>query len=368
MNSKADIQANARGARIYAIDALRGLTVAAMIVVNNAGGKVSYASLQHSEWNGLTLCDMVFPSFLFLVGVSAYISLSKTDFAFSWPTVGKIMRRTLLILLIGWGIHWVEHMCKADFLPFGHLRLTGVLPRIALCYFFVSMIAITCRRQAIPFIAIGLLVVYSAILIWGNGYANDASSILSRFDRAVLGQEHIYVKRPIDPEGLVGTISAVAHTLIGFCIGKVLVSKTAPLGDRLLGVMVIGFGLMLIGWAVAAGLPVNKRIWSPSYVLVSCGLVAMSLAAISYLADVKGLKKPFGIFDVFGVNPLFLYVLSEIASILLGATGAKPHIYRAIMAVLPDPYAASAVYAVALCMVMWLAGYPLYKRKIYIKI
>lgn len=356
------------GQRVYAIDALRGLTVAAMIVVNNAGGKLSYSCLQHSEWNGLTLCDMVFPSFLFLVGLSAYISLSKRGFAFSWPLMGKIVRRTLTILLIGWAIHWIEHVCKADFMPFDRLRLTGVLPRIALCYFFVSVIAITCHRRAIAWIIAGLLVVYSLILIWGEGYANDASNIISRVDHALLGENHIYSKRPIDPEGILGTVSGIAHTLIGFVFGRLLMRKDASLPDRLLNVMVAGFALLLAGWAVGAGLPVNKRVWSPSYVMVSCGLVAMALAAISYAADVKGRKAPFRFFDVFGVNPLFLYVLSEIASILLGTLGAKPAIYGCIVRIVGDPYVASALYSVGLMLAMWCAGYPLYKKKIYIKI
>lgn len=354
--------------RIYAIDALRGLTVAAMIIVNNAGGKQSYPFLQHSEWNGLTLCDMVFPSFLFLVGLSAYISLSKNGFAFSWPTVRRIVRRTLLILLIGWGIHWIEHICKADFLPFGHLRLTGVLPRIALCYFFVSVIAITCRRRAIVCIIIGLLAVYSLILIMGNGFVNDASNIISRVDRALLGENHIYVKRPIDPEGLLGTISGVAHTLIGFSFGRLLMKRDTGLTDRLLSVMSLGFVILLAGWAIATVLPINKRVWSPSYVLVSCGLVSMALAAICYLTDIKGRKAAFRFFDVFGVNPLFLYVLSEIASIVLGASGAKQAVYQVITGVVSDQLVSSALYSVGLMLLMWCAGYPLYKKKIYIKI
>jgi len=368
MGIAADMPAKAKPGRIYAIDAIRGLTVAAMIVVNNAGGKLSYACLQHSEWNGLTLCDMVFPSFLFLVGLSAYISLSKNGFAFSWPLLRKIVRRTLLILLIGWGLHWIEHICKADFMPIDHLRLTGVLPRIALCYFFVSIIAITCHRRAIAWIIVGLLAVYSLILVCGNGFANDASNIISRIDHALLGESHIYTKRPIDPEGLVGTISGVAHTLIGFCFGKILIRRGKPLADSLLLMMVVGFALLLAGWAVATGLPVNKRVWSPSYVLVSCALVAMALAAVCYVTDIKGCKAPFRFFDVFGVNPLFLYVLSEIASIGLGSSGAKPMIYGCIERLAGDPYVSSALYSIGLTLVMWCAGYPLYKKKIYIKI
>ncbi|MCM1451925.1 MAG: heparan-alpha-glucosaminide N-acetyltransferase domain-containing protein [Clostridium sp.] len=355
-------------ARIYAIDALRGLTVAAMIVVNNAGGKQSYACLRHSDWNGLTLCDMVFPSFLFLVGLSTYISFSKTGFAFTSAAVQKILKRTLLILLIGWGIHFIEILCHGETQLWGHLRLTGVLPRIGICYFFTAMLAISVGKKAIYAIIIGLLATYSIILIYGNGYANDFTNIISKIDHAILGEGHIYTKRPIDPEGLLGSISGIAHTLIGFCFGGILIRKGERLDDRLLLSMAVAFGMLLCGWAVAAGLPINKRIWSPSYVLTSCALTAMALSTIGYLTDIKGEKAAFRFFDVFGVNPLFLYVLSELASIALGETGLKGIIYAGIHRIIADPCASSAAYSMLLMMAMWCAGYPLYKKKIYIKI
>lgn len=354
--------------RIYAIDVLRGLTVAAMIMVNNAGGKLSYSCLRHAEWNGMTLCDMVFPSFLFIVGLTAYISLSKTKFVWSSQTFAKILRRTIIILLIGWAIHWIDLMCEGQMWPVANLRLTGVLPRIALCYFAVSILALCCKQRTIYVITIGLLILYSFILIFGNGYANDSTNILAKVDNAILGTSHIYSKRPIDPEGLLGTFSSIAHTLIGFCFGRILIDRSKSLDRRLLDIMVWGFILLLAGLSLSLGMPLNKRIWSPSFVLTSCGLVAMALSAISYATDLNGCKRPFKLFDVFGVNPLFLYVLSELLAIVLSAANAKPVVYNVIFSLFPEPYIASAIYSVLFVAVLWLAGYPLYKKKIYIKI
>ena len=359
--------APAKSPRLYSLDILRGVTVAAMIIVNNAGGKLSYHSLQHSDWNGLTLCDMVFPTFLFIVGISTYISLSKLKFQWSSATFAKIVKRTFYIMLIGWAIHYLEHVCKADFLPFATMRLTGVLPRIALCYFMTSLAALTLSRRTIIAVIVGLLVVYSWIILSFNGYANDESNLLVRIDRFLLGENHLYLKRPVDPEGIASCISAIAHTLIGFCIAPIIFNKR-PLEQRLLHLMVIGFALLRVGTAIEPLMPLNKRIWSPSFTIVTCALATLTLGLISFITDVNGRKKIFKPFDVFGVNPLFLYALSEVAAILISAFGAKPVIYDWISAIVPDPYAASAVYSVLFALVMWCAGYPLYKKKIYIKL
>ena len=136
--------------RLLSLDALRGITVAGMILVNNAGGKVSYAPLQHSAWNGLTPCDLVFPFFLFIMGISTYISLNKFNFNVSLQVVTKILKRTFLILCIGWAIGWFDHVCEGDFLPFVHLRIPGVLQRIALCYCVISFTALFMNHKFIP--------------------------------------------------------------------------------------------------------------------------------------------------------------------------------------------------------------------------
>lgn len=353
--------------RLLSLDVLRGITVVGMILVNNSGGKLSYDSLQHSAWNGLTLCDLVFPFFLFIMGISTYIALSKFKFQASASVVRKILKRTLVILCIGWAIHWFHFVCEGDFFPFARLRLTGVLPRIALCYCVVSFVALYVNHRYIIRLVGVLLAGYALLLCLGNGYAPDDTNILAVIDKQMLGTAHLYHKSPIDPEGLTGTLSAIAHTLIGFCCGKLILQK-APLEQKTLQLFVAGFLLMACGFCLTEALPLNKRIWSPTFVLVTCGLAAMLQAVLVYFIDLKEKKRWCRFFEIFGMNPLFLYVLSEVAAIVVGATGSKPLAYEAIHTIITDPYLASAVYAVLFTLLMGACGYPLYKKKIYIKI
>lgn len=353
--------------RLLSLDVLRGITVAGMILVNNAGGKESYAPLQHSAWNGLTPCDLVFPFFLFIMGISTYISLSKFSFKVSPQVVTKILKRTLLILCIGWAIGWFDHVCQGDFLPFAHLRIPGVLQRIALCYCAVSFIALFMKHTFIPALIITLLAAYTFIIYTGNGYACDESNILSLIDRQLFGAAHLYLKSPIDPEGFVSTLSAVAHTLIGFYCGSLLV-KAPTVEKKVLQLFLIGFILMSIGFLFTDALPLNKRIWSPTFVLVTCGLASMLLAALMYFIDIRDKRRWCRFFVVFGVNPLFLYVLGEVLGIIMGSTGWRTTVYAAIHSVIPDACMASAFYALCFTLLMSGTGYLLYRKKIYIKL
>ena len=226
--------------RLLSLDVLRGITVVGMILVNNSGGKLSYDSLQHSVWNGLTLCDLVFPFFLFIMGISTYIALSKFHFQASGPVIRKILKRTLVILCIGWAIHWFHFICEDDFFPLAHLRLTGVLSRIALCYCVVSFVALYVKPKYIGWIIGFLIIGYAVLLGIGNGYTPDSTNILAIIDRNVLGADHLYHKSPIDPEGLTSTLAAIAHTLIGFCCGRIILVKEA-LEQKTLKLFVAGF-------------------------------------------------------------------------------------------------------------------------------
>ena len=156
--------------RILSVGVLRGMTICLMIIVNNGAGEPFHA-LQHSQWNGLTPCDMVFPFFLFIMGVSIFLSSRKS--------AAEILRRTVLIILICWAVYWLEFILKGDWWPFYHFRLTGVLPRIALSYCAVAMLCKRMKPSSLALLAIVLLCLYTIILLKGNGYANDSSNILS---------------------------------------------------------------------------------------------------------------------------------------------------------------------------------------------
>lgn len=353
--------------RLLSLDVLRGITVAGMILVNNAGGRLSYAPLRHAAWNGLTPCDLVFPFFLFIMGVSTYISLNKFSFQSSSQVVRKILKRTLLILCIGWAIGWLDHICEGDFFPFAHLRILGVLQRIALCYCVVSFIALYVNHKWLPALAVVLLGVYTYIIYIGNGYACDETNILAVIDRAIFGEAHLYAKSPIDPEGFVSTLSAIAHTLIGFSCGQ-FIMKVQPTPKKVLWLFLVGLLLMNIGLLLVDMLPLNKRIWSPTFVLVTCGLASMLLAALIFLIDIKGCQRWCRFFVIFGVNPLFLYVLSEVLGILMGNFGLKASAYAGIQAVVPDACLASLIYALCFMLVLGGVGWPLYRKKIYIKL
>ncbi|MFC2582452.1 MAG: DUF5009 domain-containing protein, partial [Segatella oris] len=177
-----------------------------------------------------------------------------------------------------------------------------------------------------------------------------------------------YHNSPVDPEGTGSSLSAIAHTLIGFYCGKRM-SDAKSTEEKVLRFLITGGFLVIIGYIVSFGLPLNKRIWSPSYVCMTCGLAAVTQGLLMYCIDIKGIKTTrLTFFLVFGTNPLFLYVASELIAILFGYWGIKGKIYNLLSSLTPDPYLASLEYAALFMMMHAAIGYPLWKKKIYIKL
>ena len=332
--------------RILALDILRGVTIAGMIMVNNPGswGHI-YAPLRHAEWNGLTPTDLVFPFFMFIMGISTYISLKKYNFEFSHAAGMKILKRTIVIFLIGMAIGWFSRFCyywasAPDDLSFGEklwasvwtfdrIRILGVMQRLALCYGAASIIALTMKHKHIPYLIAGLLTGYFILLMCGNGFAYNETNILSVVDRAILTPAHMYKDNGIDPEGLLSTIPAIAHVLLGFCVGRLMLDgnksedRASFLNSQLITLFLVGVILTFSGFLLSYGCPINKKIWSPTYVLVTCGLASSFLALLIWIIDVKGYKKWSMFFEAFGVNPLFMYVLGGVLSILSVASASR---------------------------------------------
>lgn len=352
--------------RLLSLDILRGITVAGMILVNNGWGE-SFEMLRHAEWNGMTPCDLVFPFFLFIMGISCYLSLVKSEFKPTPRVVRRVVKRTVLLFAIGLFINWFDHAIGGDFLCFGHLRIFAVLQRIALCYGVVSLFALFCNHKYTIPVAIGLLVIYSAILVFGNGYVEDASvNVLAQVDLHLFGYDHLYHWSPVDPEGLLGTISSVAHVLFGFYCGRIIRQKET-VSDKVIALFVVGTVLVIGGYLLSYGLPLNKCIWSPSYVMVTCGLASLLLAL---LMTVESGQSPLfnTFFHVFGVNALALYVSSELLAIILGNIGVSELVYNGIHAVIPALKWASLVYALYFVLLNFAIGYVLYRKNIYIKL
>ena len=380
--------------RLLALDILRGITIAGMILVNNPGSWNSvYAPLQHASWHGLTPTDLVFPFFMFIMGISTYISLKKYGFECSRPAVWKIVKRTCVIFAIGLGIAWFSLFCRTwntladDNLPFwSHLgqsiytfdriRILGVLQRLALSYGFAAIIVLLLKHKYIPYLIGTLLITYLLVLIFGNGYEYNETSILSIVDRAILGLNHMYKDNGIDPEGILSTIPSIAHVLLGFCCGRWLMEEK-DIREKLLRLFLLGTVLTFSGFLLNYGCPINKKIWSPSFVLVTCGLASSFLALLIWIIDIKGHKKWSRFFEAFGVNPLFMYTIAAVVSILLGNirftyNGALISLsrfaYKELLQPIFGDYPGSLVYACLFVCLIWASGYVLYKKKIFIKI
>ena len=350
---------------------MRGLTVALMILVNN-GGKYNYSVLVHSKWNGLTPCDLVFPFFLFMMGMSTFLSLKKSGFKSSPALYKKIAKRTILLFLIGLGINWFDMICSGNGLDFAHLRIWAVLQRIALCYGIVSVLAITLNHRYFIHTIIGLLVIYMSILVFGNGYAYDSSvNILAQVDINLFGIDHLYHKSPVDPEGLLGTIPSVAHTMIGFLCCKYISVAGQDVYSKIKFLKVAGLVMLTLGFVLSLlGFGINKRIWSPSYVFVTCGFAAWTLSLLIQWID--GKQKGEGpiskLFLSFGMNPLFLYVMSEFLAIVFGAYGIKDLILEGFHSLIGDEYITSLTYALFFVAIHAIMGLWMYHKKIFIKL
>ncbi len=386
--------------RLLALDILRGVTIAGMIMVNNPGSWAHiYAPLSHASWNGLTPTDLVFPFFMFIMGISTYISLKKYNFEFSHSAALKIVKRTVIIFLIGMAIGWFSRFCHywvsaspdlsfgenlwASVWTFDKMRILGVMQRLSLCYCATAFIALTVKHRYLPYIIVTLLVGYFILLICGNGFAYNDTNILSIVDRAILTPAHMYKDNGIDPEGLLSTLPAIAHVLLGFCVGRLMLegNKSADrasfLNAQLITLFLVGVILTFSGFLLSYGCPINKKIWSPTYVLVTCGLASSFLALLIWIIDVKGYKKWSMFFESFGVNPLFMYVLGGVLGILFSTVSIPWNgsyisihqiLYKMILAPTFGETAGSLAYALIFIAINWSIGYQLYKRKIYIKI
>lgn len=375
--------------RILSIDILRGITVAAMIIFNDAGGPESFAMLRHAEWIGLTPTDFAFPFFMFIMGITTYLSLRKFQFRWSWTCARKVAKRALLLWFFGMFIAWLVLFTSGMTDPanaalplgqrlwlsintFDHVRILGVLPRLGICYGLAAVIALTWNHKVIPWLVAVLFIGYYIILELGNGYAHDATNVLDIFDRMVMGAGHCYAHDTPDPEGILSTLPALGHVLIGFWVGeKVMNLKT--LDEKIERLFIYGSVLLIGGALLSYGCPVSKKLWTPTFAMVTCGFCSLSLALLMVLIDKRHYHAGWmDFFHVFGVNPLALYMFSELMSIPLGMVpSGDASVQTAVYGVFASflaPKAASLAWALLYVGFCWLLGLWLYRKKIYIKL
>ena len=361
--------------RLVSLDVFRGITIAGMVLVNNPGTwQHVYWPLLHASWHGWTPTDFVFPFFLFIVGVAIPLAFgrrletggSKRDFYV------KIVRRTLIIFAIGLFLSGFPDFGLAEY------RIPGVLQRIAVCYFFASIIFLNTKARSQIAIAIALLVGYWLMLkyIPAPGFAagdlSKEGSLPSYVDRVVFGK-HVWAQAKVyDPEGLLSTIPAIGTTLIGVLTGSWLrTENTRP--EKAAGMFVAGAICVALGWAWNSCFPINKPLWTSSYVLFTGGLALQFLALCYWVIDIKGYRRWAKPFEVFGLNAIALYVgaglmASLFVDIKVGGTSLGSWIYRNLFASWATPINASLAFAISFVLVWLGLMWILYRRKIFLKI
>lgn len=348
--------------RMGSIDALRGLTVAAMLLVNNPGdwGHV-YAPLLHADWHGFTPTDLIFPLFLFIAGVSMAFSLSPRacEPALRPALRSGLLQRALRIAVAG----AVLHLLAWWLMDLPAYRLWGVLQRIALCVAVVGLLAIQTRARTQWAVLVALLLAYAAILLGADSLApwvNPASRLDTALFAPLLYKYDALTGLGHDPEGLLSSLGALASTLLGLRAGAWL--RAGQVG----GLAALAAACLLLGGVAALWLPLNKQLWTPSFVLWTGGLSVAALLLAHLLVDRWGAP---ALGRRFGVNAIAAYLGSSAMALLLMASGAWGWLYQALSALLPTaPALASLLCALGFVAVWWGVVWALDARRIYLKI
>lgn len=289
--------------RLISLDVFRGLTIALMIIVNSPGNAFPYSWLDHSVWNGCTLADLVFPFFIVIVGISSVLALSnlRAKGVTTSRLIEKVMRRSAYIFFMGLLLNVFPH--HVDLFS---IRIFGVLQRIGICYCIASILFITTQMRTQALIMVVLLIGYGCLMTLHPSMMLDGNAV-GYWDQWLLGSSHLYTPR-FDPEGLLSTIPAIASTLLGNLIGVFLLSSQSK-QRKCRQMLISGILLALAGWIWAEVLPLNKALWSSSYVLWTGGLALLVYVPIYALIEIKQRVKWSLPFDLLGRHAMLVYML-----------------------------------------------------------
>ena len=391
--------------RLVSLDVFRGLTIAAMILVNNPGSWAHiYWPLQHAPWHGWTPTDLVFPFFLFIVGVSMVFSFAARIERGATPAqlARHVLVRSAVIFAVGLFLHGFPYFRLAT------IRIPGVLQRIAVCYLFAALIVLAVRRRSLaraatvrdaaPIVAVilGLLVGYWALMTfvpvpgYGAGNLTPQGNLAAYIDRALLSGHLWSQTRTWDPEGILSTLPAIATVLFGVLVGEWLRSQH-PAQLKVYGLFFAGGACLFAGWLLDFIFPINKNLWTSSYVILTGGFAMVLLAGLYSLVELRGWRRWAKPFIVFGTNSLFVFALSGLLAKTLGLikiTVERPapcppdcgaptvlreislhsYIYQRFFAPLAAPENASLLFAVCFVLLFLALNWLLYRRRLFIKI
>ena len=377
--------------RLVALDVFRGLTVAMMILVNTPGSWAHiHPPLRHAQWHGLTPTDLVFPFFLFIVGVAISLAFSsRLEKGASRPDlVRKIITRSIIIFglglfLNGFPFGLVGEVGFREVLS--ELRVWGVLQRIAMCYLLVGLVVVFFDQRGRWLVLVGWLLAYellmrlSLVAGWGAGSFALEDNFVRLLDLRTVGASHLHQVGSVafDPEGLLSTLPAAVTTLMGFFTGDFL-RQPQTLTSRLQRLSLVGLLLTSLGWALAFFEPLNKQLWTSSYVALTGGLAILFLAICLWVIDVQGWRQGSQLAVVFGRNPLLVFVgsgilvrtldLIKVANSVGDKTSLKHAIYRGVFEPLAGPVNGSLLYSLSFLALWLVLLWYLHTKDIHIKV
>jgi predicted acyltransferase len=380
MEAAAEISKSGFAGRMLSLDVFRGLTIAGMVLVNNPGTWSSiYWPLDHAKWDGWTPTDLIFPFFLFIVGVSITLAFGRRIESGGDESglLLKVVKRSVIIYALGLFLNGFPYFNLAE------IRFAGVLQRIAVCYLVSSIIFLKTRWRTQAITACALLLVYwflmmaLPVFIFGAADLSKEGNLAAHVDRWLLGKPIWKGGVVYDPERLLSTIPAIATTLTGVLTGHWLRSRRTQL-EKVGGMFFAGACAVIVGWIWNSWFPINKSLWTSSYVLFTTGMALQLLAICYWLVDIKGYKRWAKPFIIFGINALALFVFSGLLARLMGiikvpqgdgsSIALQPYIFKNLFASWATPINASLFFAITYIFFWLFLMWLLYRRRIFIKV
>jgi predicted acyltransferase len=391
--------------RLLSLDVFRGMTVAGMLLVNNPGSWAHiFPPLEHAKWHGWTPTDLIFPFFLFIVGVTAHLSLSsrRARGDGDGAIMRQVFRRAALIFLFGLTLTWfpgyqwgsIASLPDASFMDrvvyrLEHLRVMGVLQRIGVAYLLAMLLTLRGSWRQHLVVLAGVLLGYWALMtlvvvpdrgVPGSQLLDDPGGVLSAWlDRQIIGLDHLWSGgKTWDPEGVLSSVPAAGTVMLGQFAGRWIGASERPLAARLNGLFAVGALLMMVGLMWHWVFPINKSLWTSSYVVFTGGLAAVTLATCMWVIDVQGWRRWSRFFEIYGTNPMIAFLGSGIMARLTvsilkvetptGARAVSAVTHEALFASWLPSKVASLAYAVSFVLVWFVILRVLWQRKIFLKV
>ena len=356
--------------RLVSLDAFRGATIAAMILVNNPGSsQYTYSQLEHSEWSGWTFTDLVFPFFLWIVGVSMTLSFAKRMEAGAdrRKLLFHAARRAVLIFIVALLLNGFPTF------QFNYVRIPGVLQRIAVCFLIASAIYLYCSLRGRVIWLVSLLVAYWLLMTlypvpaFGPGVLTKEGNFAKYIDGMLLTGHMWSQTKTWDPEGIVSTLPAIATALFGTLAGTLLRTKKSP-EEKTAWLFTSACGLLFAGLIMNIWMPINKSIWTSTFSVFMAGMASLVFACFYWIVDVQNHRRWAEPFVIYGMNAIAAYVLAGMLERLLELNRTGAWLYLHVFAPIASPKNASLLYAIGNVLIIYLFSYLLYRRRWFLRL